>query len=145
MKPLSATEAIAAIEAGIQRNGKPLWSGAGATGMPYNRKSGKTYSGVNVLMLWMAAQEAGYSTAAWLTFKQARELGGSIKKGSTGVQVVYFSTVEHETTNRDTGEVSMVSDDGFNYLMGVYGVPKSKPKFAGRVGGQWTIARWKNM
>lgn len=96
---------IEAIEAGIQRNGKPLWSGAGATGMPYNRKSGKTYSGVNVLMLWMAAQEAGYSTAAWLTFKQARELGGSIKKGSTGVQVVYFSTVEHETTNRDTGEI----------------------------------------
>ena len=72
---------IEAIEAGIQRNGKPLWSGAGATGMPYNRKSGKTYSGVNVLMLWMAAQEAGYSTAAWLTFKQARELGANAVVG----------------------------------------------------------------
>lgn len=96
---------IEAIEAGVQRDGKPLWSGAGATGMPYNRKSGKTYSGVNVLMLWLAAMEAGFCSSSWLTFKQARELGGSVKKGSKGVQVVYFSTVERETTNRETGEI----------------------------------------
>lgn len=95
---------ITAIEQGVKRDGKPLWSGAGATGMPYNRKSGKAYSGVNVLMLWCAAMEAGFSSSAWLTYKQAGELGGHIKKGSKGVQVVYFSTIEREYSDSETGE-----------------------------------------
>lgn len=96
---------IEAIEAGVQRDGKPLWSGAGATGMPFNRKSGKAYSGVNVLILWLAAMEAGFNSSAWLTFKQAGELGGNVKKGSKGVQIVYFSTMEREQTDKSTGEI----------------------------------------
>lgn len=96
---------IEAIEQGVNRDGKPLWSGAGATGMPYNRKSGKAYSGVNVLVLWFAAMEAGFNSAAWLTYKQAGELGGHIKKGSKGVQVVYFSTIEREHRDPSTGEI----------------------------------------
>lgn len=106
---------IAAIEAGVQRDGKPLWSAAGAGGMPYNRKSGKTYSGVNVLVLWLAAQEADFESSAWLTFKQAKELGGSVRKGSKGVQVVYFSTVERETVDGDTGEIEAKK---FGFLKG---------------------------
>ncbi len=96
---------IAAIEAGVQRNGKPLWSGAGSTAMPFNRKTGSTYSGVNVLILWLAAIEAGFNSAAWLTFKQAKELGGTVKKGSKGVQVVYFSTMKRESIDKSTGEI----------------------------------------
>lgn len=96
---------IAAIEQGVKRDGKPLWSGAGATGMPYNRKSGKVYSGANVLMLWLSAMEAGFNSSAWLTYKQAGELGGNVMKGSKGVQVVYFSTMDRDHINQDTGEI----------------------------------------
>jgi antirestriction protein ArdC len=97
---------IAAIEAGVQRDGKPLWSGAGSSGMPYNQTSGKTYSGVNVLILWLAAMERGFASSAWLTYKQATALGGNIKKGSKGQQVVYFSTMERESTDHATGEIN---------------------------------------
>jgi antirestriction protein ArdC len=97
---------IAAIEAGVQRDGKPLWSGAGSSGMPYNRTSGKTYSGVNVLILWLAAMDNGFSSSAWLTYKQATALGGNIKKGSKGQQVVYFSTMDRESTDHATSEIN---------------------------------------
>ena len=97
---------IAVIEQGVKRDGKPLWSGATASGMPYNRKSGKAYSGVNVLVLWLAALEAGFSSPAWLTFKQVGELGGHVRSGSKGVPVVYFSTMAREQLDADTGEIS---------------------------------------
>ncbi|MBK6907828.1 MAG: DUF1738 domain-containing protein [Rhodocyclaceae bacterium] len=96
---------IAAIELGVKRDGRPMWSGAGATGIPYNRKSGKTYSGVNVLILWLAAQETGFASSAWMTYQQAKELGGSVKKGSKGQQVLYFSTVGRDRIDNETGEV----------------------------------------
>lgn len=96
---------ITAIEQGVKRDGKPLWSRAGATGMPYNRKSGKTYSGVNVLILWLAAQDAGFASSAWLTYQQAKELGGTVKKGSKGQQVVYFTTVDRDRIDTETGEI----------------------------------------
>jgi antirestriction protein ArdC len=97
---------IAAIELGVKRDGKPLWSGATASGMPYNRKSGKTYSGVNVLVLWLAALEAGFNSPVWLTFRQVGEMGGSVKNGSKGVPVVYFSTMDREQIDAETGEIS---------------------------------------
>jgi antirestriction protein ArdC len=97
---------IGAIEAGVKRDGKPLWSGAGSSGMPYNQTSGKTYSGVNVLILWLAAMDNGFASSAWLTYKQATALGGNIKKGSKGQQVVYYSTMERESTDHATGEIN---------------------------------------
>jgi antirestriction protein ArdC len=53
------------------------------------RAGGKAYRGVNVLMLWAAAIEKGYSCPLWLTYKQASELGGQVRKGEHGSLVVY--------------------------------------------------------
>lgn len=53
------------------------------------RAGGKAYRGVNVLMLWAAAMEKGYSCPLWLTYKQAAELGGQVRKGEHGALVVY--------------------------------------------------------
>lgn len=46
------------------------------------------YSGRNVVLLWMA-QLAGYRTPRFLTFKQALELGGRVRRGERGTKV-YF-------------------------------------------------------
>ncbi len=56
---------------------------AGSISRPL-RAGGKAYSGVNVLMLWAAAMEKGYSCPLWLTYKQAAELGGQVRKGEKG-------------------------------------------------------------
>lgn len=60
-----------------------------ATGLPKNAVTGASYSGINILLLWGAAIENGFSDQVWLTFKQAKALGGSVMKGERGSMVVY--------------------------------------------------------
>lgn len=57
--------------------------------MPNNASSGRRYSGINVLILWGAVIERGFSSQSWLTFRQALGLGGSVRKGERGTAVVY--------------------------------------------------------
>ncbi|WP_394356856.1 ArdC-like ssDNA-binding domain-containing protein [Shumkonia mesophila] len=44
-------------------------------GLPRNAGSGRPYSGINILILWGAVIERGYSVQSWLTFRQALALG----------------------------------------------------------------------
>jgi antirestriction protein ArdC len=61
-------------------------------GLPQNAAAGRTYSGVNILLLWLAAMEQGRSSQRWLTFKQALSLGAAVRKGEKGTMVVYADT-----------------------------------------------------
>jgi antirestriction protein ArdC len=63
------------------------------------RAGGKAYRGVNVLMLWAAAMEKGYSCPLWMTYKQAAELGGQVRKGEKGSLVVYADKITKEGTD----------------------------------------------
>lgn len=65
---------------------------------PKNLVSGKQYRGVNVFLL----SSAGYEAPYWLTFKQARDRDGCVKKGERGHPCVFWKWLEHENT--DTGE-----------------------------------------
>lgn len=53
------------------------------------RHNGVAYRGINVLSLWASAMRQGFASPYWLTFKQALELGGNVRKGSKGTTVVY--------------------------------------------------------
>jgi len=66
------------------------------------RHNGQTYSGINVLMLWGAAVEAGYCSPYWMTFKQAKELGAHVRKGEGGNSVVYANTLT-KTEEQENG------------------------------------------
>ena len=98
---------IAELEAGRLPWVQP-WgaSGAGAAvGLPRNAATGRRYSGINVLILWGAVIERGYSGQAWLTFRQALGLGGNVRKGERGTTVVYADRfvpeAERERADRD--------------------------------------------
>lgn len=67
------------------------------------RHNGQPYHGINILMLWASAEEQSFISPYWLTFKQAKALGGSVRKGEKGSPVVYASTFEKIETN-DKGE-----------------------------------------
>lgn len=62
---------------------------------PKNLVSGKEYRGVNVFLLQASAFESSY----WLTFKQAKDLGGIIKRGERGCPVVFWKVTEKEESN----------------------------------------------
>jgi antirestriction protein ArdC len=57
--------------------------------MPKNAATGRRYSGINILILWDAVIEGGFSGQNWLTFRQALALGGHVRKGERGTTVVY--------------------------------------------------------
>lgn len=57
--------------------------------MPRNASTQRGYSGINVLILWGAVIERGFSGQSWLTFRQALGLGGHVRKGERGTTVVY--------------------------------------------------------
>jgi len=63
------------------------WSSGGA--IPVNATTERPYSGINVLLFWMA-QDAGYAKPRYLTFKQAKAAGGSVRAGEKGTTVYYF-------------------------------------------------------
>jgi antirestriction protein ArdC len=69
------------------------------------RAGGQRYRGINVLMLWAAAMEKGYSCPLWLTYKQAADLGGQVRKGEKGSLVVYANTFTKTGTDEQGAEV----------------------------------------
>jgi antirestriction protein ArdC len=64
------------------------------------RSTGQPYKGINVIQLWMSAAAQGFAAPIWITFNQAKELGGHIKAGSKGTLVVYADRM----TKRESGD-----------------------------------------
>lgn len=89
---------LAELEAGNVPWQKP-WAG-GPANAPKNLVSGKRYRGINVLLLGLAT---GYASPYWLTFKQAKTLGGSVRKGEHGSLVVFFKDLLVEDRDSDDG------------------------------------------
>lgn len=101
------TQAIVAqLERGVRPWHQP-WkstSEAGPVCRPL-RHTGEAYRGINVLCLWASAMDSGYCSPIWLTFKQALELGGNVRKGEHGSPVVYANQFVKRDVN-DAGEES---------------------------------------
>jgi antirestriction protein ArdC len=75
--------------------------------MPKNASTARQYSGVNVLILWGAVIEHGFTGQSWLTFRQALSLGGHVRKGERGTTVVYadrFIPDDEKKRAAETGE-----------------------------------------
>lgn len=93
------------LERGVRPWLKP-WNAENAAGRITRplRHNGLPYNGVNVLMLWASAEMQGYSCPFWLTFQQAKEFGGHVKKGQHGSPVVYASTFKKKEQAEDGSE-----------------------------------------
>ena len=92
---------IAELEAGAAPWVKP-WSATPGANTPCNAVTNRPYSGCNVVLLWMA-QAADYRTPRFLTFKQALELGGHVRKGERGTKVYFVKQLQiQEDAEGDT-------------------------------------------
>ena len=100
---------IAELEAGRVPWVQP-WGTAAAKAslsMPKNASTNRSYSGVNVLLLWGSTIENGFTGQSWLTFRQALSLGGHVRKGERGTTVVYadrFVPSDEKRRAAETGE-----------------------------------------
>ena len=97
---------VGELEKGVRPWLKP-WNAEHAAGRITRplRHNGQAYQGINVLMLWTAAEMQGYACPFWLTFQQAKELGGFVKKGEHGSPVVYASKFTKKEAAENGDEV----------------------------------------
>ena len=83
------------LEAGVNPWRK-TWKSISDHGMPHNLKSKRNYSGANVILLGMQ----GAPCNSWVTYKQAVELGGNVKKGSKSSIVYFWQFLEKEDAGK---------------------------------------------
>jgi antirestriction protein ArdC len=81
--------------------------------IPRNQ-DGRPYSGMNVLALWVALNNRGYTHSTWGTYKNWAAKGAQVQKGEKGVKVVYFARFEAKESD---GSVK-VDRDGDPVMIG---------------------------
>lgn len=84
---------IAALEAGTPPWVCP-WTAGESDSSPANLTTGRTYRGINVLLLNLQSMAQGYARNRWLTFHQTQECGGHVKRGEHGTGIVFFKMHE---------------------------------------------------
>jgi len=111
---------IASLKDGIIPWEKPWKAPTFAGGsFPRNFRTGKPYRGVNVFLLWGTQ----YGSPFWLTFKQALELGGNVRKGEKGAQVVFYKQLRSRSTKvKETTEPDTSANDRAPFVLNHYTV-----------------------
>jgi antirestriction protein ArdC len=92
---------LEALERGTVPWEKP-WRTAGL--LPTSASTGKAYRGINTWLLSMSAEAAGFDSPYWLTFNQAKALGGSVRKGEKGTLVVFWKRIKVEDAEAEGGK-----------------------------------------
>ena len=70
---------------------------AGASGIPCNAITGRSYRGVNACLLWVRQD----TDMRYLTFRQAKECGGHVRKGEHGAQVIFWQKKRYATRDEN--------------------------------------------
>jgi len=85
---------VAEMEKGVDS-----WQKCWSSTMPRNLSSQRDYRGINTLLLWLQQNDKGYAAGDWLSFKQAKDLGGNVKKGERGCRIIFFKKLDKEVEN----------------------------------------------
>ncbi|BCT67330.1 zincin-like metallopeptidase domain-containing protein [Nitrosospira sp. NRS527] len=106
------------------------WARTG-NGLPRNHKTGAAYQGVNVLLLWASAMTHGYSSDRWLTYKQAADMRGQVRKGEKSVTCFFFKAIEREPRKGDAEKAEsarIISPFWLFDLNQIDGIDKPRPQ-----------------
>ncbi len=76
----------------IEKEKSLPWAKPWVTRAQCNYKSKRPYNGINVLLTGMQC----YTSPYWLTYKQAQELGGQVRKGEKATPIVFWNMVTKE-------------------------------------------------
>lgn len=105
------------LETGARPWVKPWKEGSTVASVLPLRANGQRYRGINVLILWAAMEEGGYASPYWMTYQQAHELGGQVRKGEKGTMVVYYGVGQAKLSDSgDEGAGKGEEDRRFRFL-----------------------------
>jgi antirestriction protein ArdC len=94
---------VEALRSGTVPFWRRPWAPSENAGFPTNAISRKPYRGINTLLTSLAALEKGYNSKWWATYPQWQSLGGQVRRGEKGTQIVLYKPV-HKVTINDDGE-----------------------------------------
>lgn len=63
---------------------------------PQNLVTKHDYHGINVFLL----RSAGFSSPYWVSYRQAQQLGGNVKKGEHATPIIFWKIIEKETEEK---------------------------------------------
>lgn len=67
------------------------WRSNASGGRPL-RATGEPYRGVNTFWLWIASENCGYSSRYWMTYRQAKLLGGQVREGERSQFAIFYKS-----------------------------------------------------
>jgi antirestriction protein ArdC len=94
---------VAALRSGTVPFWRRPWTQSENAGFPTDVVSGKKYQGINTWLTALAALEKGYDSKWWGTYQQWRSLGGQVRRGEKGTQIILYKPIRKITVN-DEGE-----------------------------------------
>jgi antirestriction protein ArdC len=97
---------VAELEQGAAPWVKP-WAATAGANTPCNAVSNRPYSGCNVILLWLA-RGRGWPTPRFLTFKQAIEAGGNVRKGEHGTKVIFVKQLQIKERDSDEADTRLI-------------------------------------
>jgi antirestriction protein ArdC len=95
---------VAAIEAGADAFRMPWHHDGSVTTRPINIASGRGYRGANILVLWAAAETAGFTSGIWGTYRQWTARRAQVRQGERGTTIIFWrlaSTEDNESASGD--------------------------------------------
>jgi antirestriction protein ArdC len=104
------SEVTARIIAELGRGAAPWikpWSATPGRNVPQNAVTNRPYSGCNVILLWLA-REHGWASPRFLTYKQALEVGGNVRRGEHGTKVYFVKQLQVKDDDSDEAEARLV-------------------------------------
>lgn len=104
---------ISRLEQGVRPWTKPWASGAAQRPL---RACGTPYTGINCLYLWAMAEQSGFNSRYWMTYKQAQDLGAQVRKGEKSSIAIFYKQYEVEPKADDD------ADDGKRRVLRCYHV-----------------------
>jgi antirestriction protein ArdC len=98
---------LAELERGAAPWIKP-WAATAGANVPCNAVTNRPYSGCNVILLWLT-RGRGWATPRFLTFNQAKECGGNVRKGEHGTKVYFVKQLQvRDDTADDTSATRLI-------------------------------------
>ncbi len=97
---------IKAIEAGAAEWRMPWHISDSWDIFPVNAQTKKPYRGVNVVALWATAEELGYPSGIWGTYRQWSEMGAQVRKGEKSSHIVFWKTSGSGAETEEEGDES---------------------------------------
>lgn len=102
-------------------------------GLPVNASTGNYYSGGNILALWLAASNKGYTSAKWASYKQWAALGRQVRALDSysdpiegkGTHIVYYGTADKKDGSEGKFRFARVSSIFNECQLDDYTAPES--------------------